>query len=223
MPVIALTGGIASGKSTVAGHLARLGAVVIDADRVAREVVEPGTPALRLLRAAFGDDIVDEAGRLDRAALGRLVFADDEARRTLNSIVHPAVRARVEEKIRKALAADPSAVVVYDVPLLAEGGPAAAAGYDAVVVVDAARPRRIDRLVRLRGMSRDDALRRVHAQADDQARLALADIVIDANGTLEETLTRADEAWRRLRALPAGRSGSRPASGSQNDERRRDA
>lgn len=207
MPLIALTGGIASGKSTVAARLASHGAVVIDADAVAREVVQPGNPVLRQIREAFGEEVLAADGGLDRAALGRTVFADPAARARLESLTHPAIRRRVAELVAKARREDPDAVVVYDVPLLVEGGPEALSGYDLILVVTAEASRRVRRLVTLRGMTRAEAARRVAAQADESARLAVADVVIDANGSLEHTLSQADAAYERIRSLrPAGQA-----------------
>jgi dephospho-CoA kinase len=195
VPLIALTGGIASGKSTVARRLAALGAVVVDADVLAREVVEPGEPALEQIRATFGDEVLREDGTLDRAALGRIVFADPERRHLLNGIVHPAVLARSQALFREALERDPAAVVVYDVPLLDARG---VAEFDRVVVADAPAEVRIDRLVRLRRMSEEDARARVAAQLGDDERRALATDVLDTGGSLESTLAQVDELWGRL-------------------------
>jgi dephospho-CoA kinase len=195
VPLIALTGGIASGKSTVARRLAALGAVVVDADVLAREVVEPGEPALEQIRATFGDEVLREDGTLDRAALGRIVFADPERRHLLNGIVHPAVLARSQALFREALERDPAAVVVYDVPLLDARG---VAEFDRVVVADAPAEVRIDRLVRLRRMSEEDARARVAAQLGDEERRALATDVLDTGGSLESTLAQVDELWGRL-------------------------
>jgi dephospho-CoA kinase len=195
VPLIALTGGIASGKSTVARRLAALGAVVVDADVLAREVVEPGEPALEQIRETFGDEVLREDGTLDRAALGRIVFADPERRHLLNGIVHPAVLARSQALFREALERDPAAVVVYDVPLLDARG---VAEFDRVVVADAPAEVRIARLVRLRRMSEEDARARVAAQLGDDERRALATDVLDTGGSLESTLAQVDELWGRL-------------------------
>jgi dephospho-CoA kinase len=187
---VGLTGGIGSGKSAVATRLAELGAVVIDADRLAREVVEVGTPGLAEVVAAFGAEVLDEAGALDRPALGRRVFGDEAARRTLESIIHPRVRARTYELTE---AAPPDAIVVNDVPLLVEAG--LAAGFDLVLVVLAGTEVRIGRLVRDRGMSPADAEARIAAQATDDQRRAAADIVIDNEGTLAELRAQVDKIW----------------------------
>jgi dephospho-CoA kinase len=195
VPLLALTGGIASGKSTIAARFAELGATVVDADVLAREVVEPGEPALEQIRATFGDEVLREDGTLDRAALGRIVFADPERRHLLNGIVHPAVLARSQALFREALERDPAAVVVYDVPLLDARG---VAEFDRVVVADAPAEVRIDRLVRLRRMSEEDARARVAAQLGDEERRALATDVLDTGGSLESTLAQVDELWGRL-------------------------
>ena len=196
VPLIALTGGIASGKSTIAARLRALGAVVVDADALAREVVEPGEPALDAIRGAFGDGVVREDGTLDRPALGRIVFADPELRHVLNGIVHPAVLHRSHRAFRAALATDPRAVVVYDVPLIDARG---VGEFERIVVADAPVDVRIDRLVRLRGMSEEDARARVAAQLSDEDRRALATDVIDTSGSLDATLAQADALWSSLR------------------------
>ena len=195
MPFIVLTGGIASGKSTVAARLADHGAVVIDADAVAREVVAPGSEGLERIAERFGTAVITADGSLDRAALAAVVFADDEARRDLERITHPAVRRRVASLAAEARASDPDAVIVYDVPLYAESAGSGPAGVDRVVVVHAPADLRIRRLVDLRGMDRAQAERRVAAQASDAERLAVADTVIDASGSLAATLGQADDLW----------------------------
>ena len=196
MPLIALTGGIASGKSTIAARLGELGAVVVDADALAREVVEPGEPALAAIRDAFGDDVFRDDGSLDRPALGRIVFADPGRRHVLNGIVHPAVLHRSHAAFEAALARDRRAVVVYDVPLIDARG---VGEFDRIVVADAPVATRVERLVRLRGMSEEDARARIAAQLSDEDRRALASDVIDTGGTLEQTLAQVDTLWSRLR------------------------
>lgn len=193
--MIGLTGGIASGKSVVARRLAELGAVVIDADVLAREVVEQGEPALAAIADAFGPGVIAADGSLDRPALGAVIFANTAARATLNSITHPAIQERTVRLMAEASAANPNAVVVYDVPLLAESGPKALTRYDLIVVVDAAVATRIDRMVELRGLTREEATHRLNSQASDAERLAIADVVIDSNGALEETIRQADALW----------------------------
>lgn len=201
---IAVTGGIASGKSAVAARLRELGAVVIDADAVARDVVEPGTPALEQIAQEFGPGVLDARGRLDRAALGAIVFSTPERLRRLNAITHPAVAERTLQLFREAEAADPRAVVVYDVPLLVEGSPGRDYGFDTVLVTEAPMPLRIERMVRLRGMEPAEAERRIAAQASDAQRRAIADHVIDTSGSLEHTRTQIDQLWGALSSpLPA--------------------
>lgn len=197
MPLIALTGGIASGKSTIAARLAEHGAVVVDADRLVREVQTPGSPVLADIVAEFGDQVRDVEGRLDRPALGAIVFGDPAARARLNAIVHPAVGAESRRRFAAAFEADPDAVVVYDVPLLAEAR--GRRGWDRVVVAHAPAELRADRLVRLRGLTPDEAAARIAAQASDADRLRIADDVVDTSGTLEETLSQTDALWERLR------------------------
>jgi dephospho-CoA kinase len=190
-----LTGGIASGKSVVAARLAEHGAVVVDADRIARDVVAPGTPALASIAAEFGDALIRGDGSLDRAALAAIIFADPEKRAALNAITHPAVHAASHDLFAAAAERDPHVIVVYDVPLLAEG--ARADEFDLIAVVHANVEARVARMVGLRGLSRDDALNRIGSQASDSDRLAIADVVIDSNGTLDETLEQADRLWAR--------------------------
>ena len=198
MQVIALTGGIASGKSTVSARLAQHGAVVIDADRIAREVVEPGEAALAEIVDRFGEAILSPDGSLNRPALGAIVFADDKARQALNDITHPAVWQRTLHLINEAKRADEKAIVVYDVPLLVEASKDRPLNFDLAVVVDAPASERIRRLTALRGMSPAEAESRVRAQASDEERLAVADLVIDSSGTVEQTLAQADALWQTL-------------------------
>lgn len=197
MPLIALTGGIASGKSTIASRFREMGAVVVDADAIAREVVEPGRPALTLIRHAFGDAVFTDDGALDRAALARLVFADPARRQVLNGIVHPSVLARSQAAFAAAFAADRRAVVVYDVPLIDARG---IGEFDRVIVADAPAEVRLRRLVELRGLAEADARDRIAAQMDDDARRALATDIISTGGSLESTAAQADALWLRLRA-----------------------
>lgn len=202
MLLVALTGGIASGKSFVARRLAEHGAVVVDADQVARQVVEPGEPALAAIAEAFGPGVIAADGTLDRPALGAVIFADPEARIRLNAITHPAVLQRSHELFAAAAEADPSAIVVYDIPLLVEAG--RADEFDLVVVVQASEETRIQRLRELRGMTQEEAVGRIRSQATDAERLAIADVVIDADGTEAETLAQADALWENLRARVGG-------------------
>ncbi|MFJ4189129.1 dephospho-CoA kinase [Kitasatospora sp. NPDC089509] len=190
---IGLTGGIGAGKSEVSRLFAARGAVIVDSDLIAREVVAPGTDGLAAVVAEFGPQVLREDGALDRPALGAIVFADPEKLRVLNAIVHPLVRARSAEL---EAAAAPDAVVVHDVPLLAENGLAPL--FDLVVVVDADDAVRVDRLVRLRGMAEEEARARMAAQAARADRLAIADLVIDNGGALEALAARVDEVWAEL-------------------------
>lgn len=199
---MALTGGIASGKSVVAARLAEHGAVVVDADRIAREVVEPGTPALERIRQEFGDSVIAADGSLDRAALGAIVFANEGKRSILNSITHPAILELSQRRFAEAAAADPDAIVVYDVPLLSEAR--GRAEFDLVIVVSAPEDVRIERMISLRGMSRTEAENRIRSQAPESERRALADILIESGGTLDETLAQADEVWQQLRQRAVG-------------------
>ncbi|MER7418221.1 dephospho-CoA kinase [Micromonospora peucetia] len=204
---VGLTGGIGSGKSAVARRLAGCGALVIDSDRVAREVVEPGTQGLAEIVAAFSDRVLDADGALDRAALGALVFADESARRRLEAITHPRVRARSAEL---AAAAAPDSIVVNDVPLLVEVG--LAPTYHLVVVVQTEVATRLERLARDRGMDRAEAERRIAAQADDARRRAAADVLLSNDGSLADLHAAVDALWReRLRPYEANLRERRPA------------
>lgn len=204
MLLVALTGGIASGKSFVARRLAELGAVVVDADQVARDVVAPGEPAHDEIAEAFGPDVIAADGSLDRAALGAIVFSNPEARLRLNAITHPAVLQRSHELFAAAGESDPGAIVVYDVPLLVESG--RADEFDLVVVVQASAETRLARLIELRGMAEDEARGRIASQATDAERLAIADVVIDADDTPEFTLAQTDALWENLKARVGGES-----------------
>jgi dephospho-CoA kinase len=190
---IGLTGGIGSGKSEVSKRLAGRGAVVIDADKIAREVVEPGTVGLARVVAAFGDEVLRPDGTLNREKLGSIVFADSERLAALNAIVHPLVGERVAQL--QSEAAD-DAVLVYDVPLLVENN--LAPMYDVVIVVDAADEVRIRRLAEHRGMAEADAKARIAAQASREDRLAVADIVVPNEGSLEELDARVSDVWDEL-------------------------
>lgn len=189
-----LTGGIGAGKSEVARLLAAYGAAIVDADRIAREVVEPGTEGLRAVVAEFGEDVLADDGTLDRPKLGTLVFGDTDRLAALNAIVHPLVAARSAEL---EAAAGPEAVVVHDVPLLTENGLAPL--YDRVIVVDASLETQLDRLVRLRGMTEAEARARMAAQATREERLAIADVVIDNDGPLEDLERQVRKVWDTLR------------------------
>ncbi len=193
---VGLTGGVASGKSTVSAILAELGAVVIDADQLAREVVAKGTPGLEQVVAAFGPELLTADGDLDRAAMGAIVFHDDEKRKLLEGIVHPLVFERYAEL---EAAADTDDVVVHDIPLLAESG--RAEGFDAVIVVDAPHEVQVDRMLRERGWTRADAEARIAAQATREQRLAIATHVVDNTGDLEALRARVAEVYEQLTAL----------------------
>ncbi|MBB4961401.1 dephospho-CoA kinase [Micromonospora polyrhachis] len=188
---IGLTGGIGSGKSVVARRLAQLGAVIIDADRIAREVVAPGTEGLREIATTFGSGVLQDDGSLDRAALGVVVFGDHAARARLEAITHPRVRARTAQLVAEA---PPDAIVVNDVPLLVEVG--LAATYHLVIVVETEQSIRIDRLVRDRGMSAEEAYQRIRAQTSDALRRAAADALLTNNGRLDELHAAVDALWQ---------------------------
>ncbi len=191
---VGLTGGVASGKSTVSAILAELGAVVIDADALAREVVARGTPGLDAVVAEFGPSLLTPEGDLDRPAMGRLVFGDEAARRRLEAIVHPLVIKRMAEL---EAAAGEDDVVVHDIPLLAEGGRADT--FDAVVVVDTPRDLQVQRMLSDRGWTREDAESRIAAQATREERRAVATHVIDNNGSLEDLRARVEAVFDELR------------------------
>ncbi|WP_330295827.1 dephospho-CoA kinase [Streptomyces sp. NBC_00503] len=203
---VGLTGGIGAGKSEVSRLLAGYGAVVVDADRIAREVVEPGTPGLEAVVAAFGESVLGVDGALDRPKLGSIVFADPAKLQVLNGIVHPLVGARSAELEAAAVAAGPDAIVVHDVPLLAENGLAPL--YDLVVVVDAAPDTQLARLTALRGMAEEEARARMAAQATREQRLAVATLVIDNDGPLQALEPQVRKVWEELTARAAAVPGS---------------
>jgi dephospho-CoA kinase len=191
---VGLTGGIGAGKSEVSRRLSAQGAIVIDADVIAREVVAPGTDGLAEIISAFGPGVLGPDGSLDRVLLGDIVFADPAKLATLNGIVHPRVGARMRELEESA---GPGAIVVHDVPLIAENG--LASSYNLVVVVDVPPRMQLDRLVRLRGMSREQAEARIAAQASREQRLAVAGMVVDNSGSLAELDRQVGELWTELR------------------------
>jgi dephospho-CoA kinase len=191
--LIGLTGGIGAGKSAVAARFASHGAVIVDGDVLAREVVAPGSEGLAEVVAEFGAGVLAADGSLDRPALGKIVFSDPEARRRLEAITHPRIRVRTVELITTA---PEGAIVVNDVPLLVEGGMASA--FELVVIVFAPLSVRIDRLMTTRGMSRDEAESRIAAQATDEQRRAVADVAIENDGTLDQLNEAVDEVWRGL-------------------------
>lgn len=196
MKLVALSGGIASGKSTIARRLAERGAVHIDADQLAREAVAPGSRGLAAIKSRFGAGVISADGSLDRAALGSVVFDDAEALEALNAIVHPEVRRIGQQRIAAAKAADPDAVVVYDVPLLVEAK--VQMPWDLVVIAEAPAEVRKQRMIELRGMSAEDAERRIANQASDAERRAVADVIIDTGGSEAYTLAQTDDLWERL-------------------------
>lgn len=194
MFLIGLTGGIGSGKTTVASRLKTLGARIVDADKIAREIVEPGEPALAELAEAF-DGVLNADGALNRAELARQAFATPEATEKLNSITHPRIRERTLERFAQARTEDVP-VLVYDMPLLIENGEYKK--MDHVLVVDAEDEIRIDRLVNSRGLDEDDARRRIAAQISREERLAAADSVVDNSGTRDQLLQQVDTFWEQV-------------------------
>ncbi len=198
MTIVALTGGVAAGKSTVTEVLSSLGAHIIDADVLARKAVEPGTPAFEQIVARFGPVVVDESGGLDRSALGDIVFRDPQAREALNAIVHPQVKKLYDQALADALH-NPGRVTVYAVPLLAEAR--STSEFDAVIVVDAPAATRVTRLREHRGLTEEQARSRVDSQVSDDERVALADSVVDASGDLAQTQRAARELYEELVSL----------------------
>jgi dephospho-CoA kinase len=205
---VGLTGGIGAGKSEVTRRFAALGARIIDADALAREVVAPGTPGLQRVIEEFGPQVRAADGALDREAVAAIVFADADALARLNAIVHPLVAERAFELLAQAEAEDPHGILVNDVPLIAEAG--VAERYDVVVVVDAPVEVQLDRLVRLRGMAVEAAQARIDAQATRADRLALADYVIVNDDDLDALRLRVDDLWERLRARAAEKAAPNP-------------
>lgn len=204
---LGLTGGIAAGKSLLSHRFRQLGAVVIDADRLARDVVASGTPGLAAVVARFGAEVLAADGSLDRPRLGSIVFSDPQARADLNGIVHPLVRAAAAAMEAEA---GPDNVVVQDIPLLVETGQASA--FHLVVVVEAPEEERLARMVAQRGMSREDAVARIAAQASDAERAAVADVRIVNDGSAEQAVARLDELWHeRILPFAAGLAGRVPA------------
>jgi dephospho-CoA kinase len=199
VPVVGLTGGIGSGKSTVASLLADKGAVVIDADRISREVMAPGGAAYQPVVERFGPGVVAPDGTLDRAALARVVFNDKEALRDLEGITHPAIGRVMAERMAEA-ADDPDRVVIMDIPLLAEGTSRERYGLAAVIVVDTPEDLALERLVSHRGMDPADARARMANQVGREERRALADHVVDNSGSLEHLQAEVDRVWASLTA-----------------------
>jgi dephospho-CoA kinase len=197
---VGLTGGIASGKSLVSGVLRELGAVLIDADAVAREVVAPGSPVLQEIIAAFGPTIVAPDGALDRGALAGRIFTDPESRRRLNAIMHPPIRHRMAEAVQTARARRPEAVIVLDIPLLLDTAPAAAYSLDGIVVVYVDEATQVARLAVRDGLSPDAARRRIAAQRPLRDKVPEATWVIDNSGTPDDTRRQVEALWRRWQA-----------------------
>lgn len=199
MLTVGLTGGIGSGKSTVSALLAARGAVIIDYDQLARDVVEPGAPALDAIVQRFGPDVIASDGTLDRPALGAVVFADHSARKDLEGITHPAIR---DLAVQRQLAAGDDAIVIHDNPLLVEMG--AAAHCEVVIVVDIPVEVQVERLVTIRGMTKDEALARINAQASRETRTGAADLVIDNTGPIGELDSIVGGIWDELVRREAG-------------------
>ena len=200
---VGLTGGIAVGKSTVVSMFEALGAVCFDADRIAREVVEPGRPALRAVVDEFGESVLGADGALDRAALGRIVFADAARRARLEAILHPPIIAEQDRLAREAGGRDPDAVVIVDAALMIESG-----GYrrfDALIVVHCDAATQLDRLMRRSGLSRDEALARIGAQMPQAEKLRYADYAVDTSGTLDDVRPQVEAVWAELRARASQR------------------
>lgn len=201
MILVGLTGGIGSGKSTVASRLAELGCRVVDADQIAREIVEVGRPALDHLVEAFGDEILSPDGSLDRAALAALAFADEESRARLNAITHPRIAEVIESRIAslgEAAPGEPDPIVILDHPLLVENGDTGR--FDALVVVLTDQQVRLRRLTESRGLDPEDARARMRAQATDDERRALATHIVENDGGLDQLRARVDEVHASLRA-----------------------
>lgn len=203
MFIVALTGGIAAGKSTIGDQLAELGAIRIDADQLAREAVEPGSPGLARIVERFGAGVLAQGGGLNRPELGKVVFADPEALADLNGIVHPEVQRLLDERIDAVRGT--ADIVVYEVPLLAESGAHGARRWDLVVTAEAPIETRVARMRELRGMSEVEARARIANQADEAKRRAIADVVIETGGTSEETRAQVADLWASIqgRAIAA--------------------
>jgi len=198
---VGLTGGIACGKSTVSRMLEARGAAIVDADRIAREVVLPGQPALRDIRETFGEDVIAADGALDRKRLGAIVFADEAARKKLEGILHPRIRAEMARQMAEWNAKEPERLVVVDIPLLYESGLDKLFSFEEIVVVYVPRSVQLERLIARDGLPLEDAERRLDAQMPIERKRELADVVIDNSGTLAET-------ERQVDAYAAGKTGS---------------
>lgn len=197
MILVGLTGGIGSGKSTVSAALAERGAVIVDADAIAREVQAPGSPVLAKLAERFGDGVLQADGALDRPALASIVFSDPEALKDLNAIVHPAIGAESNRRVLEARTTD--RVVVLDIPLLTENP---REGLQGIIVVDVPVETQVERLVRFRGFDEADARARIAKQADREQRLATASFVVDNSGALDALIPQLDALWAWLQSLP---------------------
>ena len=207
MPVLGLTGGIASGKSSVAAFLRRKGAIVIDADTIARELVDPGTPALAEIAARFGPEFLRDDGTLDRARLGELVFSDPAALRELNALLHPRIFAEIRERLAGT---DPDAVRIVEAALLVESAPweTGELALDGLIVVKSPREEQVRRLGAQRRMTEPEAAKRIDAQISADERLAAADYVVDNSGSLEDLEVQVDELWNKVIARFADDPGS---------------
>ena len=204
MKVIGLTGGIATGKTTVVDMFRQLGAVVIEADAIAREVVVPGSPALQQIVETFGKEVLRPDGTLDRGRLATIIFTDESARLRLNAITHPRIRQRIKEDVARLRAADPSAVVIIDVPLLLDTAGRDVFGLNGVIVVSADQEVQIDRVMTRDGLSRDEALQRLASQRPVAEKAKEADWAIDNSGTMEETRRQVELLWQTLRTAQFG-------------------
>lgn len=209
MLVIAMTGGIASGKSTVANRLRELGAVVLDADQLAREVVEPGQPALEEIRRTFGDEVITPEGRLDRPALAKIIFSDTDRRQQLEAIVHPRIRQRMKDDLDR-LRTDPNvSVVICDIPLLFETG-MSLEPFDRVLVVWAPVEQQIQRLKERNGLTAEESRARIAAQWPTEEKVKRADDVIDNSKDLPSTLHQVDQLWQEwMRLISEGNQNTR--------------
>ena len=198
MPIIALTGGIASGKSTVSRRFAELGAHVISADELVRQSQRAGSSTLAAIEKRFGLGVIDSEGELDRSALGRIVFDDAIARADLESIVHPAVGAEFASQVARIVQSDPGAIIIYDIPLLVESN--RLGDFDGVIVLTCDPKIRHERLVRLRGMSSEEAQSRIDAQASEHDRISVADWAVDTSESIDTTIAQTDAIWSELTA-----------------------
>jgi len=205
MKVIGLTGGIATGKTLVADVFRKLGAVVIEADKIAREVVEPGAPALEEIARTFGRDVLKADGTLDRGRLATMVFTDESARLRLNAITHPRIRQRITEEVARLRAADPDAVVIIDVPLLLDTAGRDVFQLDGVIVVSADQEAQIHRLITRDGLSRHEALQRLSSQRPVAEKAKEADWVINNSGTEAETRRQVELLWQKWRIAQGSR------------------